>query len=817
VKRNRPRTEKNYRSKSDTSVSGNTSEIPQPQSLAEPKKEQAMPTHDTVPLRGSTRAVVSGSRIVGDPANTDILDITLLLRPKKPIETLNVSALGSVPLAEREHYTREQFASAYGADHAAIELVLKFATEAGLEVVSSDAAQRTVKLRGNVGDLSRIFGVELKLYESPQGPYRGRVGEIQIPEEIASVVQGVFGFDNRRQANSRLVARSPHVAIIRAELASTSFTPIQVGDIYGFPKGLDGTGQCIGIIEFGGGFITDDLKAYFGDLGVASPEVTAFPVDANVPVPPDPSGDTPDGEVMLDIEVAGAIAPKARIVVYFAPFTEQGWVDVLRAAVHDSTNNPSVISISWGWPEGNDLWTDQAVQAVDEALQEAGALGVTVCCASGDDGSADELTDGQVHVDFPASSPYILACGGTTLLAQGGSIVGEATWNNGPRSQNGGASGGGVSDVFPLPAWQSIANVPPSLRTGNRGRGVPDVAADADPNTGYRIRVRGQNTVAGGTSAVAPLWAGLVALLNQALGRPVGYINPLLYTQIAPLGGIFNDVVVGSNDTTGSYGGYPAGVGWDAATGWGSVNGTQLLRALHQIDSQSSKKPAPIVWKQITGSGVDIAANGSGVVWIVGPDPVGAGPAACVWDGKAWKPFPISASRVAVAPDGTPFVVTSKNEIGHLSANGWQQLPGSAVDIAVAGDGTVWVVGGAAQDGDYGVYVLAGGSWRRMPGAGIRIAASASGGVLLIGSKGDLHAWSGGVWQALPGVGVDGCIAADGSIWMLGGTQTGAGYGVYRSGNGGWNLTNGSGIAIAIGSNGAPWLINASGEISAGA
>jgi kumamolisin len=776
-----------------------------------------MPTHDSVPLRGSARAVVPGSRIVGDPAPGEIFDITLLLRPKKPIETLNVSALGSVPLAEREHYTREQFASAYGADPAAIETVLKFAAEAGLEVVSSDAAQRTVKLRGSAGDLSRIFGVELKLYDSPQGPYRGRVGEIQIPEAIAPVVQGVFGFDNRRQASPRFVARPPHVAIVRAEWASTAFTPVQVGHIYSFPKGLDGTGQCIGIIEFGGGFITDDLKAYFGDLGLATPEVTAFPVDANVPVPPDPSGDTPDGEVMLDIEVAGAIAPKARIVVYFAPFTEQGWVDVLRTAINDSTNNPSVISISWGWPEGNDLWTDQAVQAVNEAFQEAAALGVTICCASGDDGSADELTDGQVHVDFPASSPYILACGGTTLLAQGGSILGESTWNNGPRSQGGGASGGGVSDVFPLPVWQSTANVPPSLRTGNRGRGVPDVAGDADPNSGYRIRVRGQNSVAGGTSAVAPLWAGLIARLNQGLGRPVGYINPLLYTQIVRMGSIFNDVVVGSNDTTGSYGGYPAGVGWDAATGWGSVNGSQLLRALLQIDSESSKKPAPIVWKQITGSAVDIAANESGVIWIVGPDPLGSGPAACVWDGKGWKPFPISASRVAVAPDGTPFVITSKNEIGYLSATGWQQPPGTAVDIAVAGDGTVWIVGGPAQGGDYGVYVFNGSSWRRVPGAGVRIAAGPSGVLLLINSKGDLHTWSGGAWQPLPGVGVDACIAADGSMWMLGGTQTGAGYGIYRAGQGRWNLTNGAGIAIAIASNGTPWLVKATGEISAGA
>src|SRR5262249_11314937 len=233
-----------------------------------------------------------------------------------------------------------------------------------------------------------------------------------------------------------------------------------------------------------------------------APDVVAVGVDgaSNDPQPPDPQGNTPDGEVMLDIEVAGSVAPAAKFVVYFAPFTERGWVHVLSTAVHDTVHQPSVISISWGWPEGQDLWTLQALKAVDESLQEAAALGVTVLCASGDDGSADDIPDGAAHVDFPASSPHIVACGGTTLYAGFHGATFEAVWNNGPGSAGGGASGGGVSSYFRRPSWQASAHVPRALDTWARGRGVPDVAGNADPQTGYRTRARGRWGVTGGTS-----------------------------------------------------------------------------------------------------------------------------------------------------------------------------------------------------------------------------------------------------------------------------------------------------------------------------
>jgi kumamolisin len=195
-----------------------------------------------------------------------------------------------------------------------------------------------------------------------------------------------------------------------------------------------------------------------------------------------------------------------------------------------------------------------------------------VCVAAGDNGSSDGQPAGN-HVDFPASSPHVLGCGGTRLLADlaSGTVTTETVWNDGP---SGGATGGGVSDVFAVPSWQLAAGVP--APGGRAGRGVPDVAGDADPQTGYQVLVRGQRQVVGGTSAVAPLWAALIARLAQAAGRRFGLIQPALYAGVAPgAGGAgFRDITAGNN------GSYTAGPGWDACTGLGSPDGTALLGRL---------------------------------------------------------------------------------------------------------------------------------------------------------------------------------------------------------------------------------------------
>jgi kumamolisin len=260
--------------------------------------------------------------------------------------------------------------------------------------------------------------------------------------------------------------------------------------------------------------------------------------------------------------------------VYFGPNTDQGFIDAIAQAVH-ATPTPIAVSISWGQSE--DQWSAQSRTAMDQAFADAAALGVTVTVAAGDNGSSDDPSgQASVHCDFPASSPNALACGGTKLIGNTSSfaITSEAVWNE--LASNEGAGGGGVSDVFPLPRYQANAGVPASASGGGTGRGVPDVAGNADPVTGYLVVVDGRQQPIGGTSAVAPLWAGLIARLAQATGKKFGLLQPMLYAGASAgvAGPGFNDIVEGNN------GAYKAGPGWDACTGLGSPNGAALLTLL---------------------------------------------------------------------------------------------------------------------------------------------------------------------------------------------------------------------------------------------
>jgi kumamolisin len=380
------------------------------------------------------------------------------------------------------------------------------------------------------------------------------------------VVEAILGLDNRPQARPRFRSRPAQGNIHRRRhAAAVSYTPPQVAAFYDYPNAT-GAGQCIGLIELGGGYRPADLSTYFSGLEVSAPSVTAVSVD-HASNSPTGDADGPDGEVMLDIEVAGSIAPQARIAVYFSPNTDAGFLDAITTAIHDTTNNPSVISISWGGPEST--WTAQSMTAMDEAFQAAATLGLTVCIAAGDSGSSDGVTDNANHVDFPASSPHVLACGGTSLVASSSGISSETVWNDGA---SGGATGGGISSFFSLPAWQGGLS---SLTTAGSKvalsmRGVPDVSGDADPETGYDVRVDGTDTVFGGTSAVAPLWAALIARINSSTARAAGFVNPTLYQNPRDL----RDITQGNN---GAFGAQP---GWDACTGLGSPNGVPLAGVL---------------------------------------------------------------------------------------------------------------------------------------------------------------------------------------------------------------------------------------------
>ena len=523
----------------------------------------------TVILKGSERTAVAKSRVVGPADPTERLEVSIIIR-RRAAQVLHART-AALAAGNRSvgHLTREQFAAQHGADAADLATVRAFAGKYDLSVVQEHAARRTIVLSGTVAQFHAAFSVELNEVTHPDGTYRGRTGAIHLPAELDGIIEAVLGLDDRPQAQ-------PHFRLkTRARAAaSVSYTPIQVAALYGFPAGT-GKGQCVGIIELGGGFRPSDLKTYFTKLKVASPKVLAVSVDHGKNAPTG-SADGADGEVMLDIEVVGSVAPAATVAVYFAPNTDAGFIDAVTSAIHDTTNKPSVISISWGSAEST--WTAQAMTVMDNAFQAAASMGITICVASGDNGSNDNVGGSSDHVDFPASSPFALGCGGTSLRASKNVIASEVVWNDG---SGGGATGGGISDFFPSVPWQ--AGISAKLSSGKSNplkmRGVPDVAGNADPETGYAVRIDGTDTVIGGTSAVAPLWAGLIARINQAAAVAVGYLNPALYQNQHAL----RDITQGNN------GDFAAAPGWDGCTGLGSPDGGLVLASLKKPATKRSR------------------------------------------------------------------------------------------------------------------------------------------------------------------------------------------------------------------------------------
>ena len=534
--------------------------------------DQSQPS---VELPGSDRASLARVTPAGPLDTSERAEVTLVLRRQADIPAEIVE--GPTVL------TRDELAERYGADPADVDLVRQMLTGLGLDVTEVHPATRRIKVAGTLGDLSRAFGVTLQLVRStsPGGhvvTHRYREGPVYIPAALAGVVLAVLGLDTRPQFRAHFRPRA-------AAAQGTSYPPNQVADIYQFPAGTTGAGRTIAVIELGGGFSTSDLDAYFGGLNIPVPSITAVGVDGAANAPgSDPTG--ADVEVALDIDVIGAAAPGAAQVVYFAPNNgDRGFVDAISDAAQAS---PAPIAISISWGQSEDSWTAQGRSAMDAAMADAAALGITVCAASGDNGSGDAVTDGQPHVDFPASSPNALGCGGTKLLADPstGTISSEVVWNE--TASNQGAGGGGVSDQYPVPSWQASAGVPgraggssagrggSSGSSGSSGRGVPDVAGNADPTTGYQIYSGGKAQVVGGTSAVAPLWSALVSRLAEATGQRFGLLQPALYAGVTPGTDVpgFRDITSGNN------GAYAAGPGWDACSGLGSPDGTVLLTRL---------------------------------------------------------------------------------------------------------------------------------------------------------------------------------------------------------------------------------------------
>jgi kumamolisin len=538
---------------------------------------------DSIPLRGSAYHPAGGTRaghrrirkLSAAELQADT-GVTLLLRERAtgPTTAQSLAWLQSLPDARARHLDITQLTARHGFAASDRDRVVRWATASGLQLTSEDPATRRVMVRGSAEQLARAFEVDLERFrwEQPGGravEYRGHTGPVHIPAHLGGVVDGVFGLDDRP------VARSHVRGLEDGRAAVFAYDPPEIAALYDYPRlpnGGEGMELVAAMIELGGVVHPFDLAASFARLGLPAPDITNVWLDGATPSP-DPDG--ADVEVALDYQIIGgmvaAMAPKAHltIVSYNAPNSERGFIDAAATAAADAGRHPAAVSISWGSTE--DHWSPQGIRGLDAAFATGALHGVTFSAAAGDAGSTSDEFDGHQHPGFPASSPHVWACGGTTLLAARGSIHSETVWNE--LARGAGAAGSGVSTAFPVPAYQAALGIRPrSADSGAPGRGIPDGSGNADPLTGWNVVALRRLRSTGGTSAVAPMYTALWTLVSAQLGHRIGLPHPGLY---ARRGRGFNDVTAG--DTGGPY---RAGRGWDLASGWGSPDGRQIARDL---------------------------------------------------------------------------------------------------------------------------------------------------------------------------------------------------------------------------------------------
>lgn len=539
-----------------------------------------------VALPGSSRPIPRGAQRVRDASPRDRVELTLTLAGPALPDPESIPTRGLTP---------EEFAAGYAAPEDSATTATETLQRYGLSVDDVSLPTRSMRISGTVDQVERAFRTTLGIYKTDDdGEFRGREGELHIPAELEGIVIGVFGLDARRVARRRTTT---------TERVSKGLSPNDLAKRYAFPPG-DGAGQHVAIGEFGGGYFSEDVTSLCRKYGIPDAAGNVTPISVGLQwytlaeiekLPPDERQQELEaaGEVMMDVEIVAALCPAAAISVYFAPFTEKGWVDLLNQAILE---RPVALSFSWGAAEDDPrTWSRAAQIAIDQRLAALATQGTTVCVSSGDDGSGDDIDDGKAHVDFPASSPYVLAVGGTKI--ESGT---ERIWWDRPGTRfnpdgspsGGGATGGGVSVMVARPKWQTV-----SISSLNDhapafdGRVIPDVAALAG-HPFYDVFLAGHDAPNGGTSASAPLWASLITRVQAnlpATSEPA-FLTPFLYQDDAngtPHGvSVCFDISQGSNgsDTNASYPqpgiGYKVGPGYDAVTGWGVPNGTALLKAL---------------------------------------------------------------------------------------------------------------------------------------------------------------------------------------------------------------------------------------------
>jgi kumamolisin len=439
------------------------------------------------------------------------------------------------------------------------DTVRKYAERQRL-AAQEDLAHGCIHLNGSLVQLSKCFGTSLRMYCSANHRFRARSGTLLIPEEIAHWTHAVLGLDCRPTVTHRMTS-------LASASGSSGMWPTEVAGLYGLPPELDAAGQCVGVIALGGGYLPSDLALAASSMRRSPPFVIDYFVAGVTNA--FSGGDLADQEIALDLQVLAALIPSARIVVYFAANNTQSLANAIQHAISDDVNRPHVLSISWGSAEK--FWGDSGRNAVQSALMDAIRLKVSVVVAAGDFLATGGIADGSANVLFPASSPYALSCGGTKIILapDGLTLGGEVVWNDGFTG-----TGGGISDFFEIPDYQANIDLPRSVNNSRCGRGLPDVAAMAAQNPGYRIVVDGQTVVKEGTSAAAPLWAAIIAMANQQRGEPVGFINRFLYDTSS----ICRGITLGNNRNNGV--GYDAGPDWNACAGLGVPVGVHTVNAL---------------------------------------------------------------------------------------------------------------------------------------------------------------------------------------------------------------------------------------------
>jgi Pro-kumamolisin, activation domain/Putative Ig domain len=599
---------------------------------------------------GTAPALPSGARIVASLTAATPMHVTVTLRPRDPATLLafatGVSTPGS-PLY-RGYLTPAEFAQRFGATPEQIRTVESSLRAHGLRPGRPSANALSIPVSATAGALGRAFSVSFAHLRLRDGA--GAIVNRQAPSldrAIAPQVQTVLGLDTLSAARPLLLRRHSvtpravrlHVvtggpqacpAASAAAAAQGGLTADQVASVYGFsglygsggPSGApdQGAGQTVAVLELES-YDPTDIATYEECYGTNTP-ITNVPIDGGA------GGGAGAGEAALDIENVIGLAPSANLVVYSGPNSGSGPYDTFSAII--SQHAAQVVTASWGQCEPANGFDEAAAE--NTLFQEAAAQGMSILSASGDGGAEDcfPTTPSSAQVDDPASQPFVTGVGGTRIIAPGPRPT-ESVWNDGPLV---GAGGGGISSFWRMPAYQS--NAPSSLHVIGRGssgspcrassgycREVPDVSADAAPDTGYLIYWNGNGAagvtqpsgwqVVGGTSGAAPMWAALIALANASAacnGVAVGFANPgLYYAAATAYASDFNDITSGDNDMTGaSSGRFAARPGYDMATGLGSPNGSALATSLC-ADAIALSNPGPQRSALHAAVGVQIEAS----------------------------------------------------------------------------------------------------------------------------------------------------------------------------------------------------------------